>query len=185
MQNYMQTFKDSAKEFKSLRTLTVTALFIAVGVVLDAFVDIQLTPWLRVNFTFLPIAIVGMLFGPAVSMTSGALNDLLSCMLFPKGAYFPGFTLTALLDGLIFGLLLYKKKPSIPRCFVADGIVCLFTHTLLNTVWLTMMMGKGYLALLPVRLGKNAAAWPLESLLLYAVLILIQQVERRTLSRSA
>ena len=49
-----------------------------------------------------------MLFGPGVGGAVGALSDILGYAVRPTGPYFPGFTVTAALSGVIFGLLLGK-----------------------------------------------------------------------------
>ena len=36
-----------------------------------------------------------------------AIGDILGMMIFPSGSYFPGFTLTAFLTGVIYGVVLY------------------------------------------------------------------------------
>ncbi len=94
------------------RALAVTAVLIAINITLDLLnIRIQLTPQLRIGFGFLTSAMVGMLFGPVVAMTAGAATDLLGWLVNNGGgAYFPGFTLTAVLAGLIWGVALYKNR---------------------------------------------------------------------------
>ena len=45
-----------------------------------------------------------MMYGPLSAGVAYALGDLLGMMIFPNGSYFPGFTLTAFLTGVIYGL---------------------------------------------------------------------------------
>ena len=47
---------------------------------------------------------------------------------------------------------------------------------LLNTIWLSMLYGDAFTALLPLRLLKNAALCPLEALMLFVVAGLVRRV---------
>ena len=40
---------------------------------------------------------------------------------------------------------------------------------LLGTLWLSVLYGKGFLALLPMRVLKNLIMWPVNSMLFYTI----------------
>ena len=65
-----------------------------------------------------------------------AVGDLLGMMIFPTGAYFPGFTLTAFITGLIFGLFLHGKEITWKTVLPASLIIILGLNLLLDTVCL-------------------------------------------------
>ena len=46
------------------------------------------------------MAIAGALYGPVASLLVGALGDIISIMLVPTGAFFPGFTISGALTRL-------------------------------------------------------------------------------------
>lgn len=166
----MFAFSRSLRELKSTRTLALTALLIALNLVLDLTgLTIRIPPNLRIGFGFLTNAAVGMLFGPTVGIMTGICTDVLGYFAgnFTMGGYFPGYTLTAMLGGMIYGLWLYKEKVSIMRCIGAKLCVNLFCNIGLNTLWLTMTGGKAWSALLPARVVKNALLLPIEVVLLY------------------
>ena len=83
---------------------------VALEIVLARFCSIQ--AWnLRIGFSFLPIAMASIRFGPIPAAMAASAADILGAVLFPTtGAYFPGFTLTAFLTGVIFGLCLYRRQ---------------------------------------------------------------------------
>ena len=56
-------FADSFEELKNLRTIVVTALLIAIAVVLGFF-SVQLTENLKIGFSFIANELTAMLFGP-------------------------------------------------------------------------------------------------------------------------
>ena len=99
-------FVRSLRELRSTRCLAVTALLIAINVTLDLLgLSIKLPPNLRIGFGFLCNASIGMLFGPVVGMMAGVCTDVLGYFAgnLSMGAYFPGYTLTAVVGGLIWG----------------------------------------------------------------------------------
>ncbi|MGF6374968.1 ECF transporter S component (folate family) [Clostridiales Family XIII bacterium PM5-7] len=145
--------------------LITVAFFIAAEVILTRYLSIN-TGILRIGFGFLPVAMLGILYGPFWSAAAYVIGDVLGMLIFPSGPYFPGFTLTAALTGLVFGLVLYKKNITWKRSLVASAIVVLGLNLCLDTYWLHILMGQGYLALLPARLIKCAFSIPVQTILI-------------------
>lgn len=169
-------FLDSAAELKKLRTLVTIAMLVAVQMALNS-VDLQLTQDLRISFGFLANATIGMLFGPVPGMLAGATSDLLAVIAFPKGPYFPGLTITAIVGGLIYGLVLYRRETvGLYRALLAKGLVNLICNIGLNTLWLSILWGQSMLVMWPARILKNALLWPLESLLLFMVAAAVSRI---------
>ena len=156
------------KSIFTTETMVITAFMIALSVVLSKLVSINIS-FLRIGFGFLPIAIFAILYGPVVAAVGYGLADLIGAWLFPTGAFFPGFTLSAVLTGLIFGFVLYKKEVIIIRALIASALVCLGVNLLLNTWWLTFIIGKGFRVLLASRAVKEIVAIPVMALLIVAV----------------
>ena len=163
-------FACSLRELKSTRCLVLTALLIAVNIAMDLTgLTIKLPPNLRIGFGFLCNAAIGMLFGPVVGMMAGVCTDVLGYFAgnLSMGAYFPGFTLTALVGGLLWGLWLYPRKLSIWRAIGAKACINLICNIFMNTYWLTLTGGKAMRVLLVTRVPKNLILLPLEVVLLY------------------
>ena len=148
-----------------VKKLIQISLLIAIEVILTRFCSIQ-TPIVRIGFGFLPIAIIGMMYGPLSAGIAYAIGDLLGMALFPSGSFFPGFTLTAFLTGVTYGLFLYNKPKTWPRIVGSVLTVCLVLNLGLDTYWLSILMGKGYLALLPTRIIKAALMIPVQTLII-------------------
>lgn len=154
------------KSHSNTLRLIILAFLIALEIVLTRFCSIN-TPIVRIGFGFLPIAVAAILYGPIWAGGIYALGDILGMMLFPTGgAYFPGFTLSAFLVGAIYGFVLYGHQVTVKRTLVASTIVAIFIHLLLNTYWLTILLGQGYLALLPVRIVKCLILIPIEGIII-------------------
>lgn len=142
--------------------LTRISLLIATEIVLSRFLSIS-TPIAKIGFAFIPLSVIGMLYGPLYGGIAGALCDFIGAILFPIGAYFPGYTLTAFLSGATYGLFLQKDgAKSIARITAACLIINLVYHLGINTYWTTLFTGKGYLALLPTRIFSNVVLIPME-----------------------
>ncbi len=148
--------------------LVVTALMIALSVVLSRLLSINIS-FLRIGFGFLPISILAIMYGPVWSGIGYAIADVIGSLLFPTGTFFPGFTLSAFLTGVIFGIILYKKEITVWRALLASALVCLVINLLLNTFWLTFIIGKGFSVLLASRAVKELVACPVMALLIIAM----------------
>ncbi len=108
MKSFFSMFTESAKEFGSILSVCITAVFIAVSMVLEMFsIDIGFA---KINFAFLAIAVIGMLFGPTVGFAAGLVCDFVGFIVHPTGAFLPVYTLVAGLQGLIYGVCLYHKS---------------------------------------------------------------------------
>ena len=101
MKGIFSCFAESAKEFTKLRSLVITALFIAISMIIEAFsIDLQFA---KLNFAFLAIAVIGMLFGPCMGLVAGFACDIVGYLVHPTGGFLPAYILVAGLQGLING----------------------------------------------------------------------------------
>ena len=136
---------------KTLQQLTVSALLIALDVVFTRVLAIN-TPLMKIGLGFAAVALSAMLYGPAWAALTAALGDLAGSLMFPTGAYFPGFTLTAALTGLIFGLFLYRRENSWLRAFLAALSNCLLVTLLLNTAMIVLVFHASLQAMAATRI---------------------------------
>lgn len=154
-----------------LRKVILAGLLLAASIVLNRFLSIK-TPIVQISFTFIPSILTAMLLGTGWSVLVSGLADLLGALLFPFGAFFPGYTFTAVVSGLIYGLLLnkaYKKngKQFLWRLVLACFLVSLLCNAGLNTLWTWYTMKKAIAVILPTRLIK-------ESILLVIKILVMQ-----------
>ena len=166
-------FTESAKEIRKTKSLVTMAVLLALAVVLG-FVSVQVTESLRVGFSFLPNAVSGQLFGPVGGMLVGGLADILKYLVKPTGPFFPGFTISGVLGGLIYGLVLYKKPATLPRIILCMTLIAVFVNMLLNTYWLTILYGNAFLVILPARIVSNLISLPVNIILYYLVATLLE-----------
>ena len=109
-------FKRSAKELGSLRCLVVTAMLIALDLALKLATTLEISDELKLNFAFVAVASIGMLFGPTVAGLACVVTDVIGYFLRPTGGAFnPMFVLIEVMGGIIYGLFLYEMTPVKPE----------------------------------------------------------------------
>ena len=165
---------ESSREFKKVTTITTCAMFGALSVVLGYY-SFKITPNLKIGFGSIPNMLVDYLFGPVVGCLFGGALDVIKFMLKPDGGFMPGFTFNAMLAAFIYGLFFYKKNLSLPRILTAKLVVIVLCNIVLGTYWLTLLNGKGFLAILPARAIKNLIQWPVDSLIFFLVAKTLEQ----------
>lgn len=171
-----KALKTSVHALKSPQSLTKLALLSALYVIIHLFFTIPITGFLQIRFSFLSVVLAGSLFGPVGGAVVGVVGDLLSFLLRPTGNFFPGFTINALLTGVIYGALLYRvwEQPRIQtrlcRVVVAKLLVIVLVELLLTPLWLSMLYGDAYLLILQTRLVKTLVFFPLDVLMIMALI---------------
>lgn len=168
MKKLATLFSDSYHEFRQVQTITTAAMFGAISVVLGYF-TIVIGDYIKIGFSTIANQFVYYLFGPVVGGMFGGALDVLKYLIKPTGTFFPGFTFGAMVGGVMYGCFLYKKPISLPRVLIAELAVSIVCNMLLGTLWLSMLYGKGFLVLLPMRVFKNLVMWPINSMLFYSI----------------
>jgi len=150
---------------KRLKVMLHVTVLVALEVVLSRFCSIA-TQFGKIGVAFLPLAVCAMLFGPWWACLAGGLADFIGAVLFPIGPYFPGFTLSNALIGLLFGLCLHNRFSGWKHIAVAVVLSNFGISLFLSTLWLKLLYGSPYLGLLPTRLGQSCIMSVLEFLLI-------------------
>lgn len=142
------------------------SLLIALNIILGRFICIK-TTFLQISFGFITVALAGYMFGPISSGIVGAVSDVISTFLFPQGAYFPGFTLSAFLAGIIYGFAFYERQMTVRKIVLTVILINVVVNIGMNTFWLSILTGKGYMAFIGVRTLKNLIIIPIQTFLIY------------------
>ena len=168
MKKLATLFTDSYREFKSVRTLALTGMLGAVSVVLG-YLTLAIGDYIKIGFSSIANQMVHYLFGPVVGGLFGGALDILKYFVKPTGPYFPGWTFSAVLAGLIYGSFYYKRPIALWRVMAAELVVSVICNMLLGTYWLTIMYGNAFSALFWLRVQKNLIMWPINSLIFYTI----------------
>ena len=169
MNSMTDLYRASFAELKNVRVITLTAMMMALSVILGYF-TLDVGPYLKIGFGTIVNQFVCSMFGPVVGVIYNGLLDLIKYMVKPTGPFFPGFTLNAMLAGLIYGTAFYRKKLTFPRILAAEFVVCLVCNVILNTWMLSFLYGKGFMVLLPARLLKNVIQCPVNAALFWFIM---------------
>ena len=112
---FFTCFRRSAAELKDIRCLAVTAMLIALDLVLKFFLNFNITDDLKISFAFVAIASIGMLYGPTVGGLACVVTDIVGYFIKPSGSFSPLFTLVEVMGGVLYGLFLYGFSPIKPE----------------------------------------------------------------------
>lgn len=143
--------------------LALLALLLALQIVLSRFFSIEV-PGVKIGFSFIPIVLAARRYGAFGAASVAGLADFLGAILFPSGAYHPGFTFSAVIGGIFWGMLIHRKV-TLPRVLAAALVNKVAVTLLLNTLWLSQILEKGYLLLLPDRVFQAVVMTVVETVL--------------------
>lgn len=139
-----------SKKVSPTHRLVMMSILIASSIILSRFLSIP--GWnFKIGFAFVPIVLAAILLGPIPAAIVAAVADYLGAILFPIASYFPGFTFTAFIVGAIYGVFLYKKQ-TMKNIVFAVITTELLGSLCLNTLWISVLFGTPFWALLPTRL---------------------------------
>lgn len=187
MNSFFSMFKRSAESLKNLRTITTTGILLAMAVAIRSLA-IHITPDLRIIFTFVPLCVIAMLYGPVVSGMSAVALDIIGYIIDNRGArgYSPQLAAVVLLTGVIYGCFLYRDKISLVMIMLARGIAVILCNICLNSYFLySLYINKDFSVFTAdknawdmfmtwlwtsFRLPKNLAELPIDFIILIVVL---------------
>ena len=161
------------------KDLTVLAMMVALNVVMAEVMKFPIIPKvLELSFGFIPLAVTGMLFGIVPSIAVAVVGDIIGALIFNAGDFFFGYTLTALLTGLFYGLFLHQKTLKLWKILLCQALVSLICYAGLNTLWAYWMGYARTTQYIVTRLTVNAIAYPVYVLVLYLLLRYRKTLER-------
>lgn len=104
------------------------------------------------------------------------LGDLIGALLFPFGSYFPGYTLSQALMGLIYGVFLYEnenKKLSdtkfLVRLIISSVLSLIGVGIFITGIWVHITAGKAYIAVLSARVVTQLIMIPIHVVVMFAL----------------
>ena len=155
--------------------MCLLAVLCAMQVVLSRIAAINVGDYLKISVGIIPIAVCGILAGPMWAALTAAASDVIGALLFPTGAFFPGYTVVAAAGGFIFGLFLYRKQESLIRCLLCTLAVAVVCNLIGNTLCmcLTGILPPPNNATFWPRMGtralKNLVQFPVNGLILFGI----------------
>ena len=159
------------------KTLVFASFLVGINLILTrVLVFMMVDGSVRASIGNIPLILSGLLLGPLAGLMTGIVSDLVGFLLNSHGFPFhPGFTLSSGLTGFIPGIVVLigshfgKNRYSLANVITANLVVYLLVSGLLNTWWLTHIIGTGFWVLLPVRLASHGVITFINTLLIYAL----------------
>ena len=162
---------------KSTQMIVTLGLLVALHIILSRFLSIN--AWnIKIGFAFAAVFVGAYLYGPVGGAMVGGLGDFLGAILFPIGAYFPGFTLNCALTGVVMGLLLYKKQSPL-RVVISAAINELGISMWITPLWISILYGSPYWPLIVSRLPQIAILFVVEIVVTLLLIKIMENIKAR------
>ena len=161
------------------KKMLLCALLIASTIVLGRILSIR-TSIITIGFSFVPIMLGAIILGPKYSTFIATISDIIGALLFPTGSYFFGFTITAFLTGLTYGLILYRKDFKVDKSFLIRLIISTIIVTgiyngVLNTIWIMMINKGASKVIIPVRILKQLIMAPIKVITISTICKILEE----------
>ncbi|MCL2018257.1 MAG: folate family ECF transporter S component [Oscillospiraceae bacterium] len=188
----LSMFRASARELKSPLCLSVTGLLIAMYVILNMFVRIEPFEGVKITFNYLPLSVIGMLYGPVVSTVAAVACDIIA-PLFEGRALSYWLIPSRMAEGFIYGFFLYNIKIEKNKVFLAVSsfkiiaarvLAMALCYQIYNTNVLFYIYGMSedtFNAYFLARLIKNLIQFPMDIILMFMLLPAINIAYRKAL----
>lgn len=137
----------------SIRKIAFCAVCVSLYVILGMY-GLVIGNFIKISFDFIPVLVISYLAGPLYGGLCGGLGDILLCLIRPTGPYFIGFTLIQVINGILYGVILFNKKVSFKRMFICGSIKLILTDIFLSAICLHILYGDAISVILPARIFK-------------------------------
>ena len=165
-------WRDSLENARSLKTMVICALCMAMSVILGYFY-IPITESLSIRFTYLATSTVGLVAGPVAALIYGAAVDLLDFMMHPGFTFFFGYTLSAMVGAFFYAIFYYRQKITVLRILLCRLCVNLIVNVGMGAYWSNMLYGKGFIYRVTTSFFKNIIMLPIEVIITVAFFSLL------------
>lgn len=132
-----------SKKLTQLFKIVLTAVLVALNVVLERIVPSFKTDYQDISFGFVAVALAAAFLGTPYAAAVAGIGDIIGAILFPFGTgYFPGFTATNCIYGILLAVFIYENATvlKIGICVVVNKVLC---SLLLNTLWICLVYDGG------------------------------------------
>jgi len=141
---------------KRTKSLVYLGIFTALSIILTRLASIRIpiggVEAIRIGFGQLPVIMAGIYLGAGAGALVGGLADVLGFFLNPMGPYLPHFTLTAILHGLLPGLIFHYNSRSlrkrifwsitIPQVTIGVFLTSYFLHSIFGIPWNILLLPR-------------------------------------------
>ena len=138
----------------NVRTMAILAMFTAISIILTRFIVFQPMPSVRLELGNVPIMLAGFMFGPLAGMLVGAAADFAGAIIRGQG-FDISLMLVPMFMGGMAGLLrnYIVKNPNYIKIVGFTLTVNIIGKMLWTTYWLSIIIGRPFMEILPIRIG--------------------------------
>ncbi|URL61101.1 folate family ECF transporter S component [Acetilactobacillus jinshanensis] len=122
---------------------------------------------IRIDFAFVPLFLMGKWYGPFWAGIASGVSDVIGATIINGTGFFPQFTISAVLGGVITGWLFYHHKVTWPRVIVYQLVIAVLINLIMNTYWVYMINMIPIKVLLVPRLIKELIMTPIQILIIH------------------
>ena len=141
-------FKNSLNLRKlTTRDLCSMAMLVAITLILSAISGyLRIGDAIKFNISFISVYVGGALYGPIAGGVIAAMADIISFLMNPTGAFIPVFTVMEFVNGVFFGLLLYRGTDTERGLLktIVLAFICALLQFCVNMFWRTYELSAMY-----------------------------------------
>lgn len=127
-----------------------------------AYFSIPITPRTKIGVSFIATQLTAMLFGPVVGGIMGGVTDILKFIIKPTGPFLIGYTVSAMLGPIIYGIMLYRKPISFWRILISKAVVAVLINLLFGYYLQVTYFGAAFMVFLPEKLLQQVIQVPVQ-----------------------
>lgn len=132
-------WKEALSSVKKTKDITIISLIFALMMVCKLIPLPSGFGDLGISFTYLFMALIGIIYGPFYGFLIGALSDTLGFFINSSGFFFFGYTLQAALTGMLYGLFFYKTKINFSKVLICRLMVNILMNVVLGSICYIMV----------------------------------------------
>lgn len=131
---HINYWKGQLSKLKNTKSLVVLAMLFSMLLVSKLFSLPSGFGNLGIGFGFIFLSIIGLIYGPTVSIIIGFFSDIIGFFITPQqGMFYIGYTLQACLASFTYGLCFYKTRINFSKVLLARFIVNIFLNVILGS----------------------------------------------------
>ncbi len=169
--------KPNGRRLNSTSNLVKAALLAAISIILTRIFSIMIPlgglPALRVGFGGLPLMLSGILLGPLFGGATGFVADVVGYLMNPQGAYFPGFTLSSSLMGIVPGLLFRTLKIQNHKFNFKVVNTIMIVAFLMGLTWVTLVSQVASITKEGIKVSDTSSLYLFSAVFIVAILFIV------------
>ena len=170
---------------KNIRTITLTAILIALTIIGNTVTRIPIVMGLEIRFGFIFLSAIAFLFGPIAAFSAGLIENTLSYII--GSGSFSGFDIRYGFNtgfaGILYAVFLYRKNYKSEYFVIwiaaAKSSVNFICNIIINSYLLRAYLGPSAQIITIVRVFKNVTLLPVEIILMLIMLKLTAKAARQ------